>query len=76
MRPNGIFYRFVEPADDFFDFSTDILRELVEAGISGDDLVVAFEQRKNAMTQALTNAMRGDDAKLMSRKELEAEIGL
>jgi len=45
----------IEPAreDDFWDFSTDILRELVFENYTGEDLLKEFEVRKQNAARAL-----------------------
>ncbi|MBS4021732.1 MAG: AbrB/MazE/SpoVT family DNA-binding domain-containing protein [Dethiobacter sp.] len=45
----------IEPAhaDEFWDFSTDVLRELVAEGYSGEDLLREFDSRKTKVTRAL-----------------------
>lgn len=45
----------IEPIreDNFWDFSTDILRELVAENYTGDDLVKEFESRKEKAARAL-----------------------
>ncbi len=40
-------------ADEFWDFSTDVLRELVAEGYSGEDLLREFDSRKMKVTRAL-----------------------
>jgi bifunctional DNA-binding transcriptional regulator/antitoxin component of YhaV-PrlF toxin-antitoxin module len=51
----------IEPAhaDEFWDFSTDILRELVAESYAGEDLLREFESRKCKVAQALER-MVGD----------------
>lgn len=77
LTANGIFFEFVED-DDFFDFDTDILNDLIEEGYAGKKLLSEFKKRKKQINQAMDSMI--DDAKSsaipMKRKELEKTIGL
>ncbi|AUB54488.1 AbrB family transcriptional regulator [Enterococcus mundtii] len=75
---NGILYEFVEPQKEFFDFSEDILSDIIAEGYDKDKILVEFKNRKsnlvssfrNIATDALTNS------KAMSKEELAKEVGL
>ena len=47
----------IEPAreDEFWDFSSDILKELVSENYTGEDLLKEFEARKQNAARALEN---------------------
>lgn len=55
MRPertdDGILYRFVEEEDDFFDFSSDILADLINEGLEGADLLSEFKKNVNMQSR-------------------------
>lgn len=77
LTNKGIFYEFVHD-DVFFDFDTDILEDLVSEGCEGQYLISKFKHRKKELSSAMDKLI-GEaevDAKPMTRKELEKEIGL
>ncbi|WP_424321243.1 hypothetical protein ACPD8N_03480 [Lacticaseibacillus chiayiensis] len=76
LRANGIFYRFVEDKDDFFDFSTDVLKSLVAQGLTGNELVSEFNRQKHAISASLSTLANDYDVITLSRKELKKKIGL
>ncbi|HFL7496695.1 TPA: AbrB family transcriptional regulator, partial [Enterococcus faecium] len=49
---NGILYEFVEPKKEFFDFSEDILADILSEGYSKQEILKEFRNRKNALTSA------------------------
>ena len=40
---NGILYEFVEPQKEFFDFSEDILSDIIAEGYDKDKILVEFK---------------------------------
>lgn len=80
MRPertdDGILYRFVEEEDDFFDFSSDILSDLINEGLEGANLLSEFKKRKHAIKGAFHKMAQSVDDPAMTREELENLIGL
>ncbi|GMC02502.1 AbrB family transcriptional regulator [Enterococcus thailandicus] len=75
---NGILYEFVEPQKEFYDFSEDILSDILAEGFSKDKILVEFKNRKSKMISSLRNI--ADDtlanSKAMTKEELAKEIGL
>lgn len=43
---NGILYEFVEPQKEFYDFSEDILSDIIAEGYDKDEILVEFKNRK------------------------------
>ncbi|RMC24160.1 MULTISPECIES: toxin-antitoxin system [unclassified Lactobacillus] len=73
---NGIFYEFVDN-DDFFDFDTDILKDLVSQNYSGQELIDKFLEAKKAIPEAINKlAQDAEPEPIMTKEELEKEVGL
>lgn len=76
LTTNGIYYEFVRD-DDFFDFDEDILKDLIEQGFEGKDLINKFHEIKRkmplAMNKLVEEAKRGP---ILSKEEALKEIGL
>lgn len=76
LTPEGIFYRFIEK-DTFWDFSTEILRDLVAKGTATEDLVSEFEKAQREIPVAIDRAAAAaEQAPVMTKRELAEEIGL
>ncbi|KRM55565.1 hypothetical protein FC18_GL001182 [Lacticaseibacillus sharpeae JCM 1186 = DSM 20505] len=73
---NGILYEFVEPADDFFDFSSEILQDLIAANYSGQELLDEFNRRKQKIHDRFAAMVTHREGKSFTREEFEKEIGL
>ena len=75
---NGILYEFVEPKKEFFDFSEDILDDILSEGYSKHEILKEFRNRKNALTSAFKSIAEDTvaNSKPMTKEELAAEIGL
>lgn len=75
LFPNGIFYEFIKSKDDFLDFDTEVLHDLISQGVTGEDLVIKFSQRKKEISKALQKIrMETMYEPIMTRAELEKEI--
>ena len=75
---NGILYEFVEPQKEFFDFSEDILSDIIAEGYDKDKILVEFKNRKNKMVSSFSNIATDTltYSKAMTKEELAKEIGL
>ena len=75
---NGILDEFVEPKKEFFDFSEDILADILSEGYSKQEILNEFRNRKNALTSAFKSIAEDTvaNSKPMTKEELAAEIGL
>lgn len=75
---NGILYEFVEPQKEFFDFSEDILSDIIAEGYDKDKILVEFKNRKNKLVSSFNNIATDtlDNSKAMTKEELAKEIGL
>lgn len=75
---NGILYEFVEPKKEFFDFSEDILADILSEGYSKQEILKEFRNRKNELTSAFRFIAEDTvaNSKPMTKEELAAEIGL
>ncbi len=75
---NGILYEFVEPKKEFFDFSEDILADILSEGYSKLEILKEFRNRKNELTSAFRFIAEDTvaNSKPMTKEELAAEIGL
>lgn len=75
---NGILYEFVEPQQEFYDFSEDILSDIIAEGYDKDDILVEFKNRKSKMQASFRNIAEDTilTSKVMTKEELAAEIGL
>ena len=75
---NGILYEFVEPKKEFFDFSEDILADILSEGYSKHEILKEFRNRKNELTSAFRFIAEDTvaNSKPMTKEELAAEIGL
>lgn len=72
----GIMYEFVEPQDDFFDFSSDILRDLIAEGVQGEELLTEFNRRKQDIADSFRKLALEPDGKKISKEQMEAELDL
>lgn len=75
---NGILYEFVEPKKEFFDFSEDILADIIAEGYDTKDMLTEFKRRKQELTSAFRTIAKDtvENAKPMSKEKLAAQIGL
>lgn len=75
---NGILYEFVEPQREFFDFSEDILSDIIAEGYDKDKILVEFKNRKNNLVSSFRNIATDTlaNSKAMTKEELAKEIGL
>lgn len=75
---NGILYEFVEPQKEFFDFSEDILSDIIAEGYDKDKILVEFKNRKNKMVSSFSNIATDTltNPNAMTKEELAKEIGL
>jgi len=75
---NGIFYEFVEPKKEFFDFSEDILADIISEGYTQQDILKEFQIRKNKLTSAFKSIANDtiENSKSMTKEELAKKIGL
>lgn len=78
LKDNGIFYKFISPSDNEIDFSIQLLKELVEEGIEGSELIKEFQKRKSLIPKLLLNIAEEtmEKGSVMSKEELRNEIGL
>lgn len=81
LRANGIFYRFVQKEDNFFDFDEDILSDLIQEGISGEQLLIEFKKRRAQIKQGVKklrdeSLVEAANIAATSEAELRKEIGL
>lgn len=75
---NGILYIFVQEEYDFFDFSTEILKDIIKEGYRGEQIVQEFTQRKqriNHQSHQMVDETLATQA-WMTKEELAREIGL
>ena len=49
---NGIFYKAVDQKPSY-DFTSEILEEVIEAGFTGDDVIKEFNRRKEQLRKIL-----------------------
>lgn len=80
LTDKGIFYEFVNE-DDFFDFDEDILKDLVNQGYSGQDLIKKFKEMKKNIPAAMDKLIEEAEDEAannapMSKEEFEKAIGL
>ncbi|MBO1101310.1 AbrB/MazE/SpoVT family DNA-binding domain-containing protein [Enterococcus hirae] len=75
---NGILYEFVEPQKEFFDFSEDILSDIIAEGYDKDKILVEFKNRKNKLVSSFSNIAKDTlaNSKAMTKEELAKEIRL
>ncbi|OQO70427.1 AbrB family transcriptional regulator [Enterococcus villorum] len=75
---NGILYEFVEPQKEFYDFSEDILSDIIAEGYVKDEILMEFKNRKSKMHASFRNIVEDTltNSKAMTKEELAAEIGL
>ncbi|MDR0199103.1 MAG: AbrB family transcriptional regulator [Streptococcaceae bacterium] len=80
LRHDGIFYRFVETQTDFFDFSKEVLSDILEEGLTDKDEILKEFVNRQVNLQVVIDKMveRASEysSKTMTRSEIEAEIGL
>lgn len=77
LTSEGILYEFVRESDDFLDFDTDILRDLVKQGYSGEELIDRFTAMKKEIPKAIDKlAQEAEEEPIMSEEEFRKEIGL
>ncbi len=76
LTPNGIFYEFVKD-DDFFDFDTDILKDLISEGYEGQKLITEFQKMKKQIPKAMDKLRKeAEKEPAMTKEEVEKELGL
>lgn len=78
LLENGIFYEFVEPKKDFFDFSEDILADIISEGYDNQEILNEFKNRKEKLVSAFKN-IAGEtvtNSNPMTKEELAKESGL
>lgn len=76
LTNNGIFYEFVKD-DNFFDFDTDILKDLVSEGYEGQELIDEFEKLKKKIPQAMDKLSEEAEAEpAMTKEEAEKYFGI
>ncbi|MCJ0537632.1 AbrB family transcriptional regulator [Enterococcus cecorum] len=75
---NGILYTFVQEEYDFFDFSTEILQDIIKEGYSGEQIIQEFTKRKQRLNDKLYQMVDETLATQawMTKEELAREIGL
>lgn len=75
---NGILYTFVQEEYDFFDFSTEILQDIIKEGDRGEQIVQEFTQRKQRINHQLHQMVDETLATQawMTKEELAREIVL
>ncbi len=75
---NGIFYEFIEPKKEFFDFSEDVLADIISEGYDKEEILQEFKKRKLELTSVFQSIAEDTamNAKPMTKEELAAEIGL
>lgn len=75
---NGILYEFVEPKKEFFDFSEDVLADILSEGYNKQEILKEFKNRKSELTYAFRSIAEDTavHSKPMTKEELAAEIGL
>lgn len=77
LTDKGILYEFVDDSEDFLDFDADILRNLINEGVSGDELINRFLEMKKAIPQAMNKlAQDAEKESIMSKEEFRKEVGL
>ena len=77
--PNGVeVEEFVEPQKEFYDFSEDILSDIIAEGYDKDEILVEFKNRKNKMHSSFRDIAEDTltNSKVMTKEELATEIGL
>ena len=62
----------------FFDFSEDILADIIAEGYDTKDMLTEFKRRKQELTSAFRTIAKDtvENAKPMSKEKLAAQIGL
>lgn len=80
LTDKGIFFEFVDD-NDFFDFDTDILSDLVSEGYQGKDLVRRFREQKKQLPSMMDHLINDAEREAshsspMTKKEFEHKIGL
>jgi hypothetical protein len=78
LKKDGIFYRFVQTENnDPFDFDSLILSDVIAEGYEGQAIINEFEKRKEDINNQLVYFLNKEsDSKVMTREEMEREIGL
>ena len=63
---------------EFYDFSEDILSDIIAEGYDKDEILVEFKNRKSKMHVSFRNIVKDTltNSKAMTKEELAAEIGL
>lgn len=76
LTKNGIFYEFVD--EDSMNFDVQLLEDLINEGYTDQDLLSEFKKRKKNLPHALDRIVEQTllEEKVMSKAELEKEIGL
>ncbi len=75
---NGILYEFVEPKKEFFDFTEDVLADILSEGYNKQEILKEFKNRKSELTYMFRSIAEDTvvNSKPMTKEELAAEIGL
>ena len=75
---NGIFYEFVDPKKEFFDFSEDVLADILSESYSKHEILTEFRKRKHKFTSAFRSIAEDTvaNSKPMTKEALASEIGL
>lgn len=77
LTSEGILYEFVDEPDDSLDFDVDILRDLTNKGLTGEELITEFTRMKKAIPKAMDKlAQEAEKEPVMTEEELRKEIGL
>lgn len=78
LTETGIFYEFVEIKDNFFDFSEDLLSDIISEGVEPNQILAEFKKRKADLNHSI-NEIKSEtleNGKVMTKEEMAAEIGL
>ncbi|EOH91971.1 hypothetical protein EVI01_16100 [Enterococcus villorum] len=69
---------FLNHKKEFYDFSEDILSDIIAEGYDKDEILVEFKNRKSKMHVSFRNIVKDTltNSKAMTKEELAAEIGL
>ncbi len=72
------FMNFLNHKKEFYDFSEDILSDIIAEGYDKDEILVEFKNRKSKMHVSFRNIVKDTltNSKAMTKEELAAEIGL
>lgn len=73
---NGFSYELVDIKDDFFDFSSNILTDVIDDGFQGKDILHEFDKRKALIDEAVNNLGNDVSADKYSGDQARQELGL